>query len=188
MKFRQASKVVDIPEGVTVTIKSRQVTVKGPRGTLVRDMRHQPMEMDVKNGKIRLTKWTATKSEIACLQTFASHIENMMVGVTRGFRYKMRFVYAHFPINVGVEQAGKMVEVRNFLGEKRVRKVPMRADTKAQISTGVKDEIVLEGNDVEAVSQTAADIHRCAKVLQKDLRMFLDGIYVSEGGAIPATQ
>ena len=188
MKFRQANKVVAIPEGVTIEVKARVVTVKGPRGTLKKDFRHQPIEMEVKNGKVRLTKWTGTKSEVASLQTFASHIDNMIVGVTRGFRYKMRFVYAHFPINVGVEQGGKLVEVRNFLGEKRVRKVQMRDDTKAQLSKGVKDELILEGNDVESVSQTAADIHRCAKVLQKDLRMFLDGLYVSEGGAIPIAQ
>jgi large subunit ribosomal protein L9e len=186
MKFRQASKVLDIPEGVTITVKARVVTVKGPRGTLTRDFRHQPVEMEVKNNKLRLTRWTSTKSECAVLQTFASHIDNMVIGVTRGFRYKMRFVYAHFPINVGVEQQGKLVEVRNFLGEKRVRKVVMRDDTKATLSKGVKDELVLEGNNVESVSQTAADIHRSTKVLGKDLRMFLDGIYVSEGGAIPA--
>jgi len=104
--------------------------------------------------------------------------------VTRGFRYKMRFVYAHFPINVNIE--GSTVEVRNFLGEKRVRRIAMRGDTKVTQTKTVKDEIVLEGNDVEAVSQSAADIHRqCLVTGGKDLRKFLDGIFVSEGGPIP---
>jgi len=188
MKFRQATKSVEIPEGVTLTIKARVVTVKGPRGTLTRDFRHQPMEMTLKGSKLFLTRWTSTKSEIAVLQTFAAHIQNMITGVTHGFRYKMRFVYAHFPINVGCEQQGKVVEIRNFLGEKRMRKVDMKADTKAALSKGVKDELVLEGNDIEAVAQTAAEIHRVTKVLNKDLRMFLDGIYVSESGAIPPPQ
>ena len=31
-----------------------------------------------------------------------SHIENLITGVTKGFLYKMRFVYAHFPINVSL--------------------------------------------------------------------------------------
>jgi len=188
MKFREAHKTVKVPEGVVVEVKARVVTVKGPRGTLKRDFRHQPVEMEKTGDTIRLTKWTGTKTEVASLQTFTAHIQNMIIGVTRGFRYKMRFVYAHFPINVGVEQNGSVVEVRNFLGEKRVRKVVMREDTKATLSKGVKDELVLEGNSVEAVSQTAADIHRSTKVLQKDLRMFLDGIYVSEGGPIPVAQ
>ncbi len=37
----------------------------------------------------------------------------------------MRLVYAHFPINVNIEEGGKLVEIRNFLGEKRVRAVHM---------------------------------------------------------------
>ena len=37
----------------------------------------------------------------------------------------MRLVYAHFPINVNIEDGGKLVEIRNFLGEKRVRSVNM---------------------------------------------------------------
>lgn len=35
----------------------------------------------------------------------------------------MRLVYAHFPVNVNIEKSGKSVEIRNFLGEKRVRRV-----------------------------------------------------------------
>jgi len=185
MKLRQATKEIEIPDKVTVEIKARVVTVKGPRGTLKKDFRHQTVEMEMEGKKITLTKWTGTKSSVAALQTFAAHILNMFTGVTQGYRYKMRYVYAHFPINVGVEKNGTVVEVRNFLGEKRTRVVTMREDTKATISK-VKDELILEGNDVEAVSQTAADIHRSTKVLGKDLRKFLDGIFVSESGPIKA--
>ena len=162
--------------------------MKGPRGTLKRDFRHQnvEMELDEATKTITLTKWMAKKAEIAALQTFATHINNMIIGVTRGFRYKMRFVYAHFPINVSIE--GTNVEVRNFLGEKRVRRVKILGETKVTQTKTVKDEIVLEGNSVEDVAQSAADIHKSCTVFNKDLRKFLDGIYVSEGGPIPLPQ
>ena len=52
-------------------------------------------------------------------------MQNLIKGVQAGFEYKMRLVYAHFPINVNIEDGGKLVEIRNFLGEKRVRIVHM---------------------------------------------------------------
>lgn len=51
--------------------------------------------------------------------------QNLITGVTKGYEYKMRLVYAHFPININIEDAGKKIEIRNFLGEKRVRVVQM---------------------------------------------------------------
>ena len=50
-------------------------------------------------------------------------------------------------------------------------------------STDVKDEIVLEGNDIQNVSRTCAIQQICA-VKRKDIRKFLDGIYVSHKGNI----
>ncbi len=106
----------------------------------------------------------------------------MFAGVTKGFRYTMRLVYAHFPINVTVQP--KSIEIRNFLGMKKVLKVSMRADTIIRKEASVKDCFVLEGNDLDAVSQSAADITNICKVRNKDIRKFLDGIYVSKSGPI----
>ena len=47
-------------------------------------------------------------------------------------------------------------------------------------SDAQKDEIILEGNDIEAVSTSAAQIYQSVLVRNKDIRKFLDGIYVSE--------
>ena len=51
--------------------------------------------------------------------------QNLMRGVMFGFEYKMRLVYAHFPINANIDDDGKRIEIRNFLGERRVRVVTM---------------------------------------------------------------
>ena len=59
------------------------------------------------------------------LTACAGSVQNLIKGVQAGFEYKMRLVYAHFPINVNIEDGGKLVEIRNFLGEKRVRIVNM---------------------------------------------------------------
>jgi len=104
----------------------------------------------------------------------------MITGVTKGYEYKMRLVYAHFPINCTTTNGNTELEIRNFLGEKVVRKVKMLGGVTIERSEKVKDELVLVGNDVEAVSQSAANIHQSCLVKVKDIRKFLDGIYVSE--------
>jgi len=66
----------------------------------------------------------------------------------------MRTVYAHFPINVTTSQQNSVVEIRNFLGEKFVRRVEMQSGVSCVNSTAQKDELILEGNDIEAVSRS----------------------------------
>jgi len=69
---------------VEISIKSRKVIVRGPRGLLRRDFRH--MSVDIKKiGKNQLLveKWFGTRKELAAVKTVCSHIENMMKGVTK---------------------------------------------------------------------------------------------------------
>ncbi|KAJ3153403.1 60S ribosomal protein L9 [Geranomyces michiganensis] len=185
MKSIIQEKDIVIPEGVTLDVKSRVVRVKGPRGVLNKDLKHVNMEiLRVAPNKIRIKVWHGVRKHIACIRTVASHIENMIKGVTKGFEYKMRFVYAHFPINVNVVDNGGEVEIRNFLGEKIVRRIKMLGDTKIEHSTAQKDEIILTGNNIDHVSQSAASIQQSCAVKNKDIRKFLDGIYVSEKGLL----
>ena len=75
----------------------------------------------------------------------------------QGFRYKMRSVYAHFPINVAVTENNTVVDIRNFLGEKFTRQVRMLPGVTFVASKDVKDEFVLEGTDIELVSRSGTD-------------------------------
>jgi hypothetical protein len=85
----------------------------------------------------------------------------------QGFLYKMRAVYAHFPINCIIGEGGKSVSIRNFLGEKIVREIPMLPGVTISESKAQKDEIILEGNDLQNVSQSAASIHGSCLVKNK---------------------
>jgi len=90
----------------------------------------------------------------------------------------MRFVYAHFPINVTLSNDKKVLEIRNFLGEKKVRKVIIPNEIQCIKSEKMKDEILVRGTDVNMVSLSAASIHQACLVKRKDIRKFLDGIYI----------
>ena len=183
---------------VEVVIKARKIKVTGKLGSLERDFTHVAMECRVLSGEeiedmeeeadkakkfVKVDLWFANRKQLATVRTVCSHVENMIVGVTRGFLYKMRFVYSHFPINVSL--GGENVEIRNFLGERRVRKVKLLPGVKYLRSADVKDEIQLSGIDIANVSLTAAQIQQATNVRNKDLRKFLDGIYVSEKGPTP---
>ncbi|KIM46081.1 hypothetical protein M413DRAFT_441144 [Hebeloma cylindrosporum] len=178
---------LEIPSGVDVTIKSRLITVTGPRGTLTKNVRHVDMDIRVVKDKttvVTLAVWQGGRKHVACLRTIRTLINNMVIGVTKGFRYKMRSVYAHFPINCIIQENGSVVEIRNFLGEKTVRHVNMLSGVAVSESTAQKDELILEGNDIDNVSQSAASIQGICRVRNKDIRKFLDGIYVSDKGTI----
>lgn len=92
----------------------------------------------------------------------------------------MRFCYAHFPINVTA--VGDVVEIRNFLGEKNVRKIPLLDGVKYTRTADVKDQIEISGIDITKVSLSCAKISQSCNVKNKDIRKFLDGIYVTEKG------
>merc|ERR1711924_272519 len=178
---------IDIPAGVELEIKSRTATVKGKHGTLKRSFKHLAVDayVDAENNKLVVNMWHGLSKNLSKLRTFASHINNMMVGVKQQYGFKMRLVYSHFPININIVQGGKLVEIRNFLGEKIVRKVPMIGDTKIVKSDAVKDEIIFTGTDLEAVSRSCALVHQSCLCKNKDIRKFLDGIYVTDSGPIP---
>ncbi|KAL7752740.1 60S ribosomal protein L9B [Sorochytrium milnesiophthora] len=185
MKDIFKSEDISIPEGVKVEFNARNVQVTGPRGKLSMSFKHVNCEIKrIGKSKIRIQLWHGARKQAACIRTVASHIENMIKGVTRGYQYKMRFVYSHFPINANVVEEGSVIEIRNFLGEKIVRRVPMLEGVKVMHSTEQKDELILSGNSVENVSQSAANIQQSTLVKNKDIRKFLDGIYVSERGHI----
>ncbi|TYJ53766.1 hypothetical protein B9479_005606 [Cryptococcus floricola] len=183
MKDLSSVETLNVPEGVTVEVKARTVTVEGPRGKLTKNVGHIQMDIQLiktpKGSKVVFTVWHGARKHVACLRTVKSLVENMIIGTTKGFLYKMRLVYAHFPINALPADDGSSLQIRNFLGEKIVRDCKMLEGTTVALSE-VKDEIILQGNDIEKVSQSAASITDKCRVKNKDIRKFLDGVYVSE--------
>jgi len=85
MKNIQTIDNVVIPTGVTATVNCRQVTIKGPRGTLSRSFTHKAVAIELvgkKTRKIIVSVYFANRKEAACVRTICSHIKNMIIGVT----------------------------------------------------------------------------------------------------------
>merc|ERR1711874_814170 len=136
---------------------ARKATVKGARGTLVKEFRHLAVDIyKPSKDTIKVEKWFGKKKELAAVRTVCS------------------------PINSAISEGGSLIEVRNFLGEKFIRKVRMHPGVTVENSKNQKDELIVQGNSIEAVSQSAALIQQSTTVKNKDIRKFLDGLYVSE--------
>jgi large subunit ribosomal protein L6 len=113
------------------------------------------------------------RTEAALVGTISAHVRNMIKGVSEGFIYKMKIVFVHFPTAVKV--VGKEIHIENFVGERKPRIATILGNTKVTVK---QDDVIIEGIDIDEVSQTAANIQSRAKIRNKDLRKFLDGIYV----------
>ena len=91
MKAIVVEEWVQIPEGVTVTVKTRRVIVKGPKGEITKDFRHMPVEMQIKKQAERKRKglflnikmWFGSLKQSCSVATLKSIIRNMITGVTQ---------------------------------------------------------------------------------------------------------
>lgn len=175
MRLPEISKTINVPESVIITLDGRKVTVEGEKGTLVRDFSFVPISIEANGKTVRVWAEWPRKKEAALVGTIHSHIKNMISGVQKGFTYKLKIVFSHFPISVKVQ--GRTLFIENFTGERRERKVKLIGDVKVKIQS---EDILVEGVNLEDVSQTAANIEQATKVKNKDPRVFLDGIYVFE--------
>ncbi|MGQ9587677.1 MAG: 50S ribosomal protein L6 [Thermoplasmata archaeon] len=166
---------IEVPEDVQVTLAGGVVKVKGPKGEVFKRLHHPRVRLEKRSKHVIVSCEFPRKGEKALVGTYGAHIRNMITGVTKGFEYKMKIVYAHFPIKASVK--GNEFVIENFLGEKSPRKTTIVGATKVSVKG---DQVLLAGPDVEEVGQTAANIERAAKIKGYDPRVFQDGIYIVE--------
>jgi len=166
---------IEVPKEVHVTLVGTKMTVKGPKGTLTRDFDHICVKVKVDGQHISFSCDMPRVSEKAMVGTFAAHTRNMIEGVMHGFEYQMKIVYSHFPIKAAVK--GNKFLIENFLGEKAPRSANIIGETKIAVKGA---DVILSGIDLEAVSQTSANIELATKIKDFDPRVFQDGIYIVE--------
>ena len=175
MRAVEAMRSVDIPNGVEVRVEGRIVTVRGERGALTRDFSHAPVSMHMDGGTIRVWANWPRKREVAVVGTVCSHIQNMITGIMKGFTYKLKIVFSHFPISVNVKDDKVLIE--NFTGERSPRTAKLVGDVKVTVKG---EDVIVQGINIEDVGQTVANIEQATKVRRKDPRVFLDGIFAYE--------
>jgi len=176
----QLSEKIELPEGVDAEIEGKLVRIRGPRGETERELSYPKVQIKKEDRSILLESRYPRARERAIIGTLASHIRNMIKGLTQGFEYKLKSVHAHFPMTIKV--SGDRVLIENFIGEK----VPREAQIIGECKVSVKGDIVtVEGSNIEDVGRTAGNIEQATKVRKRDSRVFQDGIYVIEKNGVP---
>ena len=140
MRLPEISKTIQVPEDVDVTLEGKKINVKGAKGTLTRDFSFAPISIEGEGKNIRIwAKWPR-KKEAALVGTIHSHINNMITGVTKGYSYKLKIVFSHFPISVKVQD--KTILIENFTGERKPRRIKTLGNVTIKIEP---DDIIVEG-------------------------------------------
>lgn len=174
MSTREHVSTLEIPEGISVSLEERTILVKGKLGTIKKDFTKLPAFLTIENNIVKIEPYGTRRKDFAISKTAQSIINNMIKGVQNGYKYRMKIVFAHFPITVKIKD-GK-VHVENFFGERKARVSNIVGDSTKVAIEG--DDIVITGPHLEHVSQTAANIELSTRVKNKDQRVFLDGVYV----------
>ncbi len=164
---------VAIPDGVMVRLDGRTLSVKGKLGEAKKHFDKVNINLAVQGNRVLLSPFSTKKKDSVIVNTVVSIVNNMVAGVTKGFTYRLKVVYAHFPISVKVK--GDQVLVENFMGERSPRVSQIVGSSKVSVEG---DDVIVKGVSLEDVGQTAANIELATKVRRKDQRVFLDGVYI----------
>nr|MDO8098022.1 50S ribosomal protein L6 [Candidatus Njordarchaeota archaeon] len=169
---------IRISPSVSVHIDDNKTSVKGPKGEVQRDFSHiTSIEIRKSDDMLTIRPLTNRKKDRSLVVTLKTQINNMILGVTRGFEYKLKVAHSHFPITVRVDKDKRLVHIENFIGER----TPRIANIEGNVEIVVKgDDVIVSGADRQAVGQTAANIEKVCRIRDKDPRVFQDGIYLYE--------
>ena len=174
-KLDKFQAVVEVPEGVTVTLNKHMLQVQGPLGKTFKSFKKIPVNLEVNDSKVQLRAQGSRKKDYAIMNTAKSIISNLCEGIVDGYTIKMKVVYAHFPVTVKIKD--DLVLVENFQGERAARIAKIVGQTKVNPKG---DDVIITGAVLTDVTQTAANIEQKTRIKRKDHRVFLDGIYVYE--------
>jgi large subunit ribosomal protein L6 len=166
---------LEIPEDVSASQDHLDLSVDGPNGSVTRRLWYPDIDVTVEDDTVVIASDEDDAKTLSTMGTFESHIENMFHGVIEGWEYEMEVFYSHFPMQVNVE--GDEVVIENFLGEKAARRTTVHGATDVSVDG---EELTITGPDIEAVGQTAADIEQLTRINDKDVRVFQDGVYITQ--------
>lgn len=146
---RIAKKGVTIPSGVDVQVKDDQITVKGGGGEL-KLVPHALVKISADNGKLSFDPVDESREANAMSGTMRQMVNNMVVGVSKGFEKKLNLV------GVGFRAQAQGNKLNLAIGFSHPVNIEMPAGI--TVATPAPTEIIVKGADRQRVGQIAAEI------------------------------
>ncbi|MDO8336283.1 MAG: 50S ribosomal protein L6 [Candidatus Saccharibacteria bacterium] len=144
---------VAIPDGVTITVDADTIVVKGPKGELSTPVLSH-VSVKVEDKELIVTRANDEKISKSQHGLVRSLIQNMVVGVTKGFEKQLEVNGVGFRINGG----GQSIEMQLGFSHPVKYQAPQGVDLKVD-----KMKITVSGIDKQQVGQIAAEIRALKK-------------------------
>jgi large subunit ribosomal protein L6 len=148
-----------VPSGVTVNVsKDNLLTVKGPKGELKQEI-DRDITIEVKDGQVTFARPTDQIRHRAMHGLYRSLVENMVTGVTEGFKKNLELVGVGFKAS----NQGNLLDLSLGFSHNIVFEVPKELSVKTAQEKGDNPKIYLEGIDKQLIGQVAAKLRGLRK-------------------------
>ncbi len=154
---RIGNRVLTIPAGVEVNVNGNKVTTKGPKGTLEFNFKDENVSVEVKGTEVHVTRKNDLKQSKQLHGTTNSVINNMMIGVSEGFKRELEINGVGYRFQV---QGNKIII---SAGYSHPVEVIIPEGIKVEMPDKSQNELVISGYDKQAVSEFAANIRKVRK-------------------------
>ena len=144
---------IQVPAGVTVTIKDSVVTVKGPKGELVQAV-NPAIEVSFEAGVLTLTRPTESKEHRAMHGLYRSLINNMVLGVSDGYKKELELV----GVGYRVSNAGQLLDLSLGFTHNIYLQLPAEIKVETKSERNKNPLIILESADKQLLGQICAKI------------------------------
>lgn len=149
---------IEIPAGVTVTVKGHEVSVKGPKGELNQEI-NPDINVEVKEGHVYVTRPTDDKEHRSLHGLYRALIHNMVVGVSEGYKKEMELV----GVGYRATSTGQVLELSLGFSHAIYIKLPKEIKVEAKTERNKNPLIIIESCDKQLLGQVCAKIRSLRK-------------------------
>lgn len=150
---------IPIPDGVTVAMeKDNTVVVKGPKGELIQQV-DPTIKVEIDNGTITLKRSSDEKEQRALHGLYRALINNMVVGVSEGFRKELEVV----GVGYRVSSTGQILELSLGYTHNIVMQLAPEIKVETKMERNKNPLIILESCDKQLLGQVCAKIRSFRK-------------------------